>query len=197
MILTKIQYNIFLNAVPWKYSTYATWVIVIHSLLGITGGSLLLFIFEATGRNGNMIFLFLVGSLGLLFSLLNVIGMIIALKAHRTISQILLLSVYTIGSIFSAWLFILVFIATGINVIALFNPLGMFIVFFVFSGWYTFVLLGITRYKFLTKNQGNICYACSRTYKVTEQFCEDCGRLLVRGLLDSGKIMGKQENQTI
>jgi len=197
MVLAKIQHSIFLNAVPWKYSTYATWAIIIHSLLGLAGGSFFLFIFEVTGKNSNMSFLFLVGSLGLVLSFINIIGIGLALKIHKPIGQILLLSVYLLGSLFSAWLFVLVFMVTYFNIVGLLNPLGMLVVFFALSGWYTLILLCITLYKFLTKTKENICYACSRTYKVTDQFCDSCGRQLVTGLMKSDKEKGKLGKQLV
>ena len=177
-LFTQIQYRIFLNAVPHRFSEIGTILILIHSLLAFTGAPLLILIYNAVGSE-DILFLKTIGMTGIVLGILNVLAIIFSLKMAKIIGQGLFLIVYTTGSLFSTNEHFIFDLSTFFNLKNFINPFFWLIVFFPQSGYFMVCLVAISFFSSITKKKGNFCYQCLTAQKMSDKFCEICGDLLL------------------
>ena len=174
--LRNLQFNIFLNSVPEKYSLYATTCIIIHTILGLTAAPLLLYLYKATGNSSDAYFLFVYGLLGTTLGILDLLALLLAVKITNIMLEFLLLLVYTIGAGYTTLVLNNgVFYLYQFNLLSIISPFMWIHLFFLLSGWYIFTLLLLTIYYCLTKERVKKCYGCRITYKKSDRYCEKCG----------------------
>lgn len=183
---TKIQYKLFLNAVPHHSSLVGTWLLLIHMVLAFIGGPLLLIFYYGIGSS-DLYFLQTIGLVGITLGIIIVIAVVSTLKIYRILGLFLLLVVYGLGTWFSLRIFNWSTILNSFNLLSFLHPFGLFIVFFPISGLFIIGVVLFTFYASITKKEVNFCYHCHTTYNFTDQFCESCGDLLLPCFISKSK----------